>query len=185
MGLGNLFEELSDLIASLDGDRMSFANERFTDYVVDRLSTCVSTLSRLIYHLQSSSNSFELDEDDVEIVEYYQLPLNQLLDAICRIASEWQRHFDHLQVTSGTRRESVFQVSSNRTFNEPGHLIHVFWTQIAQLLGVSRIIVYRRRVEFGLFNDPSTSISTSDLLLRIQTMRNEFPELGKLCCGVN
>ena len=35
-----------------------------------------------------SSNSIELDEDDVEIVEYYQLLLNQLLDAIRRIVSE-------------------------------------------------------------------------------------------------
>ena len=41
------FQELSDFITPLDGDRISFANERFTDYVVDRLSTCVSTLSRL------------------------------------------------------------------------------------------------------------------------------------------
>jgi hypothetical protein len=37
-----------------------------------------------------------LDEDNMEIVEYYQLLLNQLLDAIRRIVSEWLRHFDHL-----------------------------------------------------------------------------------------
>ena len=86
------FEELSDFIASLDGDRITFAKERFDDCVVDRLSTCVSMLSRLFYHLQSSSNSIELDEDYVEIVEYYHLLLNQLLGAIRHIASEWQRH---------------------------------------------------------------------------------------------
>ena len=192
-GWETYFQELSDFITSLDGDRISFANERFTDYVVDRLSTCVSTLSRLIYHLQSSSNSIELDEDDVEVVEYYQLLLHQLLDTIRRIESEWQRHFDHLQAVSGTRRESAFQLSSTRTFNRPGRpkfnvtkeqleylsSMSFSWTQIAQLLGVSRMTVYRRRVEFGLLSDPTTSISNSDLLLRIQTMHREFPEMGE------
>ena len=48
---------------------MSFANERYTDYVVDRLNTCISTLSRLLDHIQSSVNSLELDEDEVEIVD--------------------------------------------------------------------------------------------------------------------
>ena len=181
-GWETYFQELSDFITSLDGDRISFANERFTDYVVDRLSTCVSTLSRLIYHLQSSSNSIELDEDDVEVVEYYQLLLHQLLDTIRRIASEWQRHFDHLQAVSGTRRESAFQLSSTRTFNRPGrpkfnvtkeqleYLSSMSsWTQIAKFLGVSIMTVYRRRVEFGLLSDPTTSISSIDLL-RIQTM---------------
>ena len=43
------------------------------------------------------------------------------------------------------------------------------WTQIAKFLGVSRMTVYRRRVEFGLLSDPTTSISSIDLL-RIQTM---------------
>lgn len=192
-GWETYFEELYDFIASLDGDRMSFANERFTDYVIDRLRICVNTLSRLIDHLQSNSNSIELDEDDVEVVEYYQLLLNQLLDAIRRILSDWQKHFDHLQVRSGTRRESAFQVSSNRTSNGPGRpkfgvtkeqleylsSMSFSWTQISQLLGVSRMTVYRRRVEFGLLNEPTASISTSDLLLRIQTMRREFPEMGE------
>ena len=32
-------------------------------------------------------------------------------------------------------------------------------------------------MEFELLNDPTTSISISDLLLRIQTMCSEFPEM--------
>ena len=193
LGWETYFEELSDFITSLDGDRMNEFCQRKIHCVVDRLSICVNTLSRLIDHLQSNSNSIELDEDDVEIFEYYQLQLNLLLDAIRRIASEWQRHFDHLQIRSGTRRESAFQVSSIHTSNGPGRpkfdvtkeqleylsSMSFSWTQIAQLLGVSRMTIYRRRVEFGLLNEPTTSVSTSDLLLRIQTMRNEFPEMGE------
>ena len=39
------FEEMSTFLSSLEGDRISFANERYTDYVLDHLSTCVNTAS--------------------------------------------------------------------------------------------------------------------------------------------
>ena len=39
--------------------------------------------------------------------------------------------------------------------------------------------VYRRRIEFGLIAEPTTPISTSDLISRVSTMRSEFPERGE------
>ena len=64
-GLENYFEELTTFIRSLGGDRITFANDSYTEYVLDRLSTCITTLSRLSDHIQSGMETTELDEDEL------------------------------------------------------------------------------------------------------------------------
>ena len=46
------------------------------------------------------------------------------------------------------------------------------WTQIANMLGVSRMTLYRRCRQFGLYEEPRTRISDSE-------MRVEFPTMGE------
>ena len=53
------------------------------------------------------------------------------------------------------------------------------WSQISALLGVSRMTIYHRRVEFGLLIDPERCISNSDLNSIVHTMRSEHPEVGE------
>lgn len=65
-------------------------------------------------------DSTELDVDEVEILDHYQSLLNQLLELICDIASEWQAHFYLLQRRFGIPRDSVFQLSTNRPRSGPG-----------------------------------------------------------------
>ena len=96
-GWERYFDEASAFISSLHGDSMSFANNNYTEYVMDRLNTCINTLLRFFYHLQSSFDSVELDEDEVEVVHYYQTLLDKLLRIICDISSQRQTHFDLLQ----------------------------------------------------------------------------------------
>ena len=78
VGMVNLFRRIVCLSCFL---RWRSNVSPYTDYVVDRLSTCVNTLSRL--------DSTELDVDEVEIIDHYQSLLNQLLELIRDIASEW------------------------------------------------------------------------------------------------
>lgn len=52
------------------------------------------------------------------------------------------------------------------------------WTQIADLLGVSRTTLHRRCGQFGLFEEPSRSTRMSDSEL-IREMRVEFPAMGE------
>ena len=53
------------------------------------------------------------------------------------------------------------------------------WPQIAQILGVSRMTIYRRRRQYGLLIDPSSSISDSELQSFITTLCQELPEIGE------
>lgn len=53
------------------------------------------------------------------------------------------------------------------------------WTQIAQVLNVSRMTIYRRRVELDLLVDPSQIVNNQELESIIRTLRHENPELGE------
>ena len=70
-GWENYFEELSTFIGSLGGGRIRCANESYTEYVVERLSTCTNTLSRLVEHIQSGVDTVELEQAEAEIVDHY------------------------------------------------------------------------------------------------------------------
>ena len=43
------------------------------------------------------------------------------------------------------------------------HSLSFSWEQIAGILGVSRMTIYRRRVEFGLLTSPMQTISDENL----------------------
>ena len=49
------------------------------------------------------------------------------------------------------------------------------WTQIAAMLGVSRMTIYRRRVEFDMSHDGMTSnITDKELAVILQQMRSSW-----------
>ena len=110
-----------------------------------------------------------------------------------QLSSEWQEHFDQLQVNNGRFRSDTAYELPTTSSHGPGRpkfaiekeqleylsSMSFSWVQIAQILGVSRMTIYRRRVEFGLLIDPSTSIADSDLKSIIISLRNEFPEIGE------
>ena len=192
-GIESYFQELSTFVASLGHDRISFSNERYTEYVLDRLATCITTLSRLSDHIQSGIESTELDEDETEAIDQYQIHLSQLTQCLQDISREWQVHFDLLQRQAGTCRETAFRPSTSNASHRPGRprfeitreqleylsSMSFSWSHIAELLGVSRMTIYRRRVEFGLLDNPTTPISDSDLITTVSTIRIEFPEMGE------
>lgn len=189
------FEELSTFICSLHRGRITYANENYTEYVLDRLSTCMSTIALIVENIQSSINSVELEEDEFEAADNYIVLLSQLLDCVREISVEWQAHFDQLQMNSSTTLHSntSYQLSRSRHTNGPGRprfditkeqleylsSMSFSWSQIGMLLGVSRMTVYRRRVEFGLLYSPESNISNDELISVVHSMRCDHPEIGE------
>ena len=53
------------------------------------------------------------------------------------------------------------------------------WTQIARMLGVSHMTVYRRRVEFQMVQSVSGTLSDNELKLLLTSMRREHPSMGQ------
>lgn len=125
-GLESYFQELSTFVASLDRDRITFANVRYTEYVLDRLSTCVTTFSRLSGHIQARLESTELDEDEIQGIDQHQGLLSQLSKCLHDISTEWQVHFDLLQRQTLTRRDTAFCPSTSNPSHRPGrHVLFV------------------------------------------------------------
>ena len=164
------------------------------EYVLDRLTTCISTISRLIDYIQSAMEAVELEEDESEAIDILQSQLSQLLDCVREISIQWQTHFDRIQMNAtGTVSQqggTSFRLTINRATQEPGRprfnitkeqleylsSMSFSWSQMATLFGVSRMTIYRRRAEFGLLLNPETSLSYSDLNSLVHTMH---PEIGE------
>ena len=95
-------------------------------------------------------------EDESEIIDILQGQLSQLLDCVREISVEWQAHFAQIQMNSGTMNQQggvSFQVTTTRATQGPGRprfnitkeqleclsSLLFSWSQIATLLGVSRM----------------------------------------------
>ena len=52
---------------------------RYTEYVMDRFSTCMSTISRLVDYIQSA---MELEDEETEPIDVLQSQVSQLLDCV-------------------------------------------------------------------------------------------------------
>ena len=59
--------------------------------------------------------------------------------------------------------------------------VNFSWTQISSLLGISRMMVYRRRRDFGMLDRSSNSvnISNTELCNLLIQMRRQMPNVGK------
>ena len=58
------------------------------------------------------------------------------------------------------------------------------WTDIAHMLGVSRMTIYRRRLEYSILSEPINSVSDLTLQEIVQDIRREMPDVGQsMVCG--
>lgn len=53
------------------------------------------------------------------------------------------------------------------------------WKDIAAMLGICRMTLYRRRVEYGMLRD-GRSIEDDELLILLREMRIDFPDMGEI-----
>ena len=53
------------------------------------------------------------------------------------------------------------------------------WTQIASILGVSRMTIYQRMLEYGLNSSASGSLSDNELRVILDEIRRDQPTLGE------
>lgn len=53
------------------------------------------------------------------------------------------------------------------------------WTEISAMLGISRMTLYRRHIEYGMLRD-GRSIDYDELLVLLREMRVDFPDMGEI-----
>ena len=185
------FEELSSFITSIDSGRITHANEAFTEYVLDKMNMSITTLGNIATCLRSTGDNPDFQGVELTTLQHIEADVLQLKGCLFEIGSEWQAHLDDVvRQSSSTYHYRVQSSSSGQTAGRPRFDIsrqqleylssmNFSWTQIADLLGVSRMTIYRRRHEFGLLSDPYTTIDDGQLRSTIRDLRTQFPEIGE------
>ena len=140
----------------------------------------------LTSHLEANLSSGEAD-----IITEYEGDVGILLNGMEEITRQWSEHADHIGLqTTATRYMAPFQRSIVSSRGHPSLIIthdqleylaylSFTWTDVAILLGVSHMTLYRRRREFGLLQSTSRTPSNDELEQILVDMRRDHPDYGE------
>ena len=126
------------------------ANVNFCEYVVDRLETVSSSCRYLLDRIHSADEEInvgtsekhrtceELKDNVEELIACLQYIHGKWLDIA---TAETFRHRYHVETTNRGRGRPSFNISKEQLLHLSS--LHFNWSEIASLLGVSRMTVYR------------------------------------------
>ena len=159
----------------------SSTSESYAAYVVERFEVCIIMLNAIKLNLYSST--------DVTL-QRYRDQVDEIL-SICRSLSvTWERNLDIFSNSTnetGTAHPPLLRSNGGRprfdiTREQLIYLASMSftWTDIARMLGVSRMIIYRRRVQYSLVEDPRIVPTNVQLRMAVREIQAGQPEVGKL-----
>ena len=175
------FEELGHFFQS---SSMVFdsANDGYANYVVERLEVCIIALHAVKENLE------EALDDNSETIRIYLDKIIELL-SICRTLSvKWEQRLDAASANHFHPRPPVERRSGRgrpRFKITKEQLLYLSsmsfsWSNVSVMLGVSRMTIYRRRVEYELLQDPRSIPSEAQLRTILREIKHGQPELGEV-----
>ena len=187
-GWRSFFDQITQFLEELE-HQSGNANERYTQYALERLEVCIKNVRDLQNHLAHSYED-EHDEEVCAIIEQYTTQLAELLHCVEVLYDMWSEYSDELltprasQLTYRTETEYTGCRGRPRLCITQSQLEYMTslaftWSEIANILGVSRMTLYRRRVEYGMLDDPSELLTDEQLQARLRLMRQEYPQFGE------
>ena len=155
-----------------------------------RFQVAIQSLTTLLEHL-SPDTPTQLDEEERSSLETLLSSMEELIGCCRSLHSEWEHQLDVYQsrqnhfaycapiatVTVGRRGRPRFEIGREQL--EYLSSLGFTWTNIANLLGVSRMTLYRRRRECGLLLDPENTLTDRELETVLRQMRVDHPTLGE------
>ena len=178
-GWESYFSEVQSFLRQVQ--RMDSGRQEHIEYCLERLSTVISGTTRI---REVISQAMENSTSDA-ILSYYKTALDEVLISLGEVYVYLNECLDRTLsapysssvVRSGLRGRPRFNV----TVDQLAYLISLSfsWVQIAQMLGISRMTLYRRRVEFNMVQR-GRRIRYPNLVELLQEMRVEYPYLGEV-----
>lgn len=161
------------------------ANKEYAEYCINRLALCYRNVSVVKESVETHNHGGRTGNDLV-----IEQDLSDLLECISEMFAQWQEYLSTIDVQdAGVRYRAPVQPSSGVRGRPPfviakDQLVYLnslrfSWSDIASLLGVSRMTVYRRRRDYGMLDEPSRSMSEGDLYQLIKDLRSELPNVGE------
>lgn len=181
-GWRSYFSELASFIRSTQS-RFQNANKQYAEYCVNRLATCYRNIDAVhesvaTYNLQNDNRLVGIEHD-----------LSALLESVSEMFTLWQQHLSTIDaeasiaqyrapvLASSSRGRPPFVISKEQLVYL--HSLSFSWSEIASLLGVSRMTLYRRRRDYGMLDELSRSMSGNELHQFVKDIRLELPDVGE------
>lgn len=171
------FTNLSSFLLTCER-RYGLANEQFTEYALERLSQSYQSLQNIVEVVEEANGLNRLREDLLELSQ-------------CVVLS-WQKWTDHSDALDTRRLVTQYVPPVIRHAGRGRPKFHVTkeqlqylrslsfsWTAIAKMLSISRMTLYRRRVEYEMLDDQQSSISNQQLVESVQQILTEHPHVGQ------
>ena len=183
----SFFEEISSFLRSAERQSRT-ASEVFSYSVLERISVYCSSILSLLQHMHATIEETVMSRAESSVISEYIALLEGLLQLLQTTADEWNLHLDGVhQVSSSTmyflpsietqrRGRPKFDISRDQL--EYLSSMSFSWTQIACMSSVSRMTIYRRRIEYGI-SSSRNHLSDDDLKIIIQQISAEQPALGE------
>ena len=185
-GWEQFFDELCSFLHSIQR-QYGVANEPFTYYALERIEISCHGLETLLHQMRTFiSTGGRLDGDDSATVVEYCALLAELIQCLHSTAHEWQSYLDRLLELPDMRSylaSTSLPIGCGRPkFHIPKNQLEYLasmsfnWTQIASMLGVSQMTIYRRRLEYGLSSSASGNLSDDELRVILGEIRRDQPK---------
>ena len=156
------------------------SNEHYCEHAISRCSTAIRAVSGIEVNAEQLLRGDELQstEDHEELWSTLDNS-TQLILSIRTLSSLWEERLELLSVQPSpsppTRPAFVLSMEQVRFLAEKSFS----WVQVAQLLGISRQTLWRRRTEWGLQSQSASSITDEELSCAIEAVRHNHPHIGE------
>ncbi len=186
LGWETFFDELGRFLDT-SGRTLHSANESYASYVVERLETCIITLALVTESIEetvrvgngSLDASVEMIRELSEICRTMSVKYEQKLDTIEARSAGTATVAYHPQLEARLGRgRPCFEISREQLLYLSS--LSFSWTGISNMLGVSRMTIYRRRVMYGLTRDPGIIPTDAQLRTLLREVKLGHPELGEV-----
>ena len=146
---GTYFNRISRFLEGAERQH-GIANANFCEYVQERLELLIGTCTNLCDHMALSA----VPSGDEEIIEEYRTNIDSLVECLRCVYDKWLKYEDIVSIRA---ERFAYQYQVGATVQGRGRprfditkeqLLHLSslnftWSEIASLLGVSRMTVYR------------------------------------------
>ena len=166
---------------------MGNCTQRYANYAAERMETCVQIVSQLKEYIQDHITS-KL-QPNLVISNYYLSKIESLVPILRLLYQEWQRYIEvRERLTESVSYSASAEHLSRRerphfTITQEQLLylraLCFTWTDIALILGVLRMMIFRRHQEFGMLDD-ATNIIDTQLRLLLSDLRKSLTHLGEV-----
>ena len=179
-GWQNYFAEVQHFLRQI---QVVNARQDHIEHWIERLETIVSGTARIRDILSAAITGGSQQQDTV--LQYYKTSLDELLESLYGVNSYLDSSLDSAMsapytsstVRTGARGRPRFNITVDQL--EYLTSMSFSWTEIARMLGISRMTLYRRRVQFGMAQQ-GRSISDNELTVLLREMRRDYPYMGEV-----